>query len=79
MEEKRAYEIFADLLLEEKVHMDRRITFARLCRWLGTSRRGLDGIVHKELGMSGKEVVRSLRRAEERRIRDKYMIKGFKL
>ena len=29
MEEKRAYGIFADLLLEEKVYMDRRITFAR--------------------------------------------------
>ena len=54
MEEKRAYGIFADLLLEEKVYMDRRITFARLCRWLGVSRKVLDALVRKELGMSGK-------------------------
>lgn len=79
MEEKRAYGIFADLLLEEKVYMDRRITFARLCRWLGVSRKGLDALVRKELGMSGKEVFRSLRKVDEERIRDKYMIKGFKL
>ena len=54
MEEKRAYGIFADLLLEEKVYMDRRITFARLCRWLGVSRKVWTRLSGRNLVCPGK-------------------------
>ncbi|MGM9790753.1 MAG: hypothetical protein ACI3Y9_10710 [Candidatus Cryptobacteroides sp.] len=79
MDTNVAYGIFGRMMTEDKLYLDRRITFRRICRWLGVSWRDLNSLVKRELGMSGPELMRKYRENDEKSLRDKYAIKCFKL
>ena len=79
MEINVAYEIFGRMMTEDKLYLSRRITFRRICRWLGVPRRNLDLMIRQELGMGGQELMRRYRGDDERSLREKYEIKCFKL
>ena len=79
MEINVAYEIFGRMMTEDKLYLSRRITFRRICRWLGVPRRNLDLMIRQELGMGGQELMRRYRGDDERSLREKYVIKCFKL
>ena len=79
MEIDVAYEIFGRMMTEDKLYLSRRITFRRICRWLGVPRRNLDLRIRQELGMGGQELMRRYRGNDERSLRKKYAIKCFKL
>ena len=79
MEIDVAYEIFGRMMTEDKLYLSRRITFRRICRWLGVPRRNLDLRIRQELGMGGQELMRRYRGNDERSLREKYAIKCFKL
>ena len=72
MEINVAYEIFGRMMTEDKLYLSRRITFRRICRWLGVPRRNLDLRIRQEL-------MRRYRGNDERSLREKYAIKCFKL
>ena len=75
MEINVAYEIFGRMMTEDKLYLSRRITFRRICRWLGVPRRNLDLMIRQELGMGGQELMRRYRGDDERSLREKYAIK----
>lgn len=47
---------------EEGLYADSCITFEAVCRMLGQDVRSLDGIIVLELGMTGRQVMDTLRR-----------------
>ena len=67
-----AYEIFADLLMEEKVYLDPNLTFSLICSWIGVPEKELDRYIVKEMGMSGKDIIHKFRADEPLRLRQKY-------
>ena len=69
MEINVAYEIFGRMMTEDKLYLSRRITFRRICRWLGVPRRNLDLRIRQELGMGGQELMRRYRGNDERSLR----------
>ena len=79
MDTNVAYEIFGRMMTEDRLYLDRRITFRRICGWLEVSRRDLNSLVLREMGMTGQELIRKYRDHEERSLRNKYAIKCFKL
>ncbi|MGM9740257.1 MAG: hypothetical protein ACI3ZP_06590 [Candidatus Cryptobacteroides sp.] len=79
MDTNAAYGIFGRMMTEDQLYFDRRISFRRICRWLEVSRRDLNALVKSELGMTGQDLIRKYRDDAERRLRDKYAIKCFKL
>lgn len=79
MDINAAYSVFGRMMTEDLLYLDRRISFRRICRWLGVSQRDLNALVKSELGMTGQELVRKYRDDAERHLRDKYAIKCFKL
>ena len=74
-----AYGIFGQMMTGDLLYLDPKITFRCICRWLEVSPRDLNSIVKSELGMTGQELIRKYRDDEERRLRNKYAIKCFKL
>ena len=44
------YDIFAELLEEERVYMDPGLTFDSICRWIGVSRADFDMYLMSETG-----------------------------
>ena len=56
-EPERAYEAF----VRTAVISRKRISYYMICRRLGISRKALDEIVQRELGMSGRELLRAYR------------------
>ena len=66
------YEKLADMLLNDKVHMDGTLGFPEICSWLGADPDSLDALVQEELGMPGDALLRALREGERLDIRRKY-------
>ena len=62
-------------LLDRLVN-DERI-FERVCRLLGTSRRDMDALLRRELGLDGDALFKSLRAALPERLERKYGLKCF--
>lgn len=77
METDRAYEIFVKMITEDNIYLIPTLTFRKLCVSLDTDFKSLDDMVFAELGMTGEEVLISLREAAPRRLCEKYMLKGF--
>ena len=60
--EEQSYAEFVRLMNEEGLYTDRCITFEAVCRLLGQDVGSLDGIIVLELGMTGRQVMDTLRR-----------------
>lgn len=71
------YELLERLLNEEKVYLDRTLSFARICSWLGVRRKEMDDLLINELGMDGESILARLRRQEPNRLMSKYGINCF--
>lgn len=73
------YEKFGNLMIDHKLYLDRRMTFRRICRLFGFNHAVLDFTIMGELGMTARDLIKSLRKSDEKHISDKYKIKGFRL
>ncbi|MBR1872890.1 MAG: hypothetical protein IJ795_06770 [Bacteroidales bacterium] len=69
-----AYEIFVRMIVEDRIYLDRRVSFPLICRWIGADRDELDALVREELGFSGRALLRYYRASEPRRLMSKYGI-----
>ena len=67
-----AYEIFSSLLLEDKVYLDGEVRFSSICKWMGFPEKELDAYIFKEMGLSGREIIDSLRTKEPDYLAKKY-------
>ncbi len=68
------YDIFAELLEEERVYMDPGLTFDSICRWIGVSRADFDMYLMSETGCSGSDILKAYRGAASLRFLKKYGI-----
>ena len=59
-----AYSVMEKLLDVEKVYLNPRISFRRICRWLDVPPAELDLMVRRELGMGGEELISRFRASE---------------
>lgn len=69
-----AYSVMEKLLDVEKVYLNPRISFRRICRWLGVPPAELDRKVRGELGMGGEELISRFRASESARLNRIYGI-----
>ena len=61
----------------DNIYLIPTLSFRKLCVSLDTDFKSLDDMVFAELGMTGEEVLTSLREAAPERLCEKYMLKGF--
>ena len=69
-EEKLA--VFAALLDEEKVYMDRMLDFCCICSWMGVDREGMDRYLMEELGHTGDDILMKYRDMQYESLKNKY-------
>lgn len=69
-----SYETFCRLMTEENLYIDPTLTFATVCRWIGTSPAALDHVLEQELGYSGEALIAHFRAQQALRLRDNYGI-----
>lgn len=69
-EEKLA--VFAALLDEEKVYMDRMLGFAEICSWMGVDSEGMDRYLLEELGCTGDDILVKYRCMQYESLKHKY-------
>lgn len=63
-----AYSVMEKLLDVEKVYLNPRVSFRRICRWLDVPVADLDRMVRRELGMGGGELISRFRASESERL-----------
>lgn len=59
------YETFANMILEDRTYRDESMTFRTACSRAGVDPEALDGVIRKELGVSGDGLLRILREKEK--------------
>lgn len=59
-----AYARLADLLLDDKIHLDPAVGFAEVCIRAEADPQAMDLLVRDELGMSGQDLVQALRSSD---------------
>lgn len=72
---ENAYSVMEKLMDEDKVYLNPRVSFRKVCRWLGVPVRDLDGMVRSELGVGGGELMARFRASEPGRLSRKYGIR----
>ena len=55
------YELFCNLLLEEKMFHIPSLSYSRLCALIHADEKALEGYIYGELGSSGQELIDGLR------------------
>ena len=58
----KAYRNFVRLMTEDRIYTDCCITFEAVCRMLAVAPESLDRTIRCELGMTGQQLVETLRR-----------------
>ena len=71
------YALLARLVNDVRIDLDPSFPFERVCRLLGTSRRDMDALLRRELGLDGDALFKSLRAALPERLERKYGLKCF--
>ena len=71
------YALLDRLVNDERIYLDPSFPFERVCRLLGTSRRDMDALLRRELGLDGDALFKSLRVALPERLERKYGLKCF--
>lgn len=72
------YEALSALLLDEKLYMDGTLGFREVCSWIGADPERLGALIREELGLSGEDLLRTLREGERESLRRKYAPKAQK-
>lgn len=72
---ENSYSLFEQLLNEEHLFLNPRVSFSMICAWLDTDRRGMDELLREDLGIGGDELLRRLRSSVPERIERKYGIR----
>ena len=68
------YDIFAELLEEERVYMDPGLTFGSICRWMGVREADFDRYLMSETGCGGPDILKAYRGAASSHFLKKYGI-----
>lgn len=68
------YATLERLLCEEQIFLNPGIRFPEICSWLQTKETDMDGLVRRELGLGGEELLRLLRESFPGRLCRKYGI-----
>lgn len=68
----RQYESFANMLIEDRIHMDGTLGFPEICSWIGADPEELDRLIQDELGLTGTGLLAAMREGERLNIRRKY-------
>ena len=55
------YELFCNLLLEEKMFLDPFLSYSNLCALIHADEKALEGHIYGELGSGGQELIDGLR------------------
>ena len=71
------YELLERLLDEEKIYLDRELTFSRLCAWLNVPVVVMDSLLMHELGVDGERLLELFRAGEAARLHELYGIEAF--
>ena len=71
---ENSYSILIELLNDEHLFLNPRVSFSMICSWLDVSRREMDMHLHAELGLNGDELLRRLRASVPERLERKYGI-----
>lgn len=74
---KERYELLERLLDDEKLYLDRELTFSRICEWLNVPVVIMDCILMHELGVDGEGLLEAFRAGEAARLRELYGIDVF--
>lgn len=68
------YAALERLLCEEQIFLNPGISFQEVCSWLQTEETDMDGLLRRELGLGGEELLRLLRESFSGRLCRKYGI-----
>ena len=71
---EKFYDLFAELLEEERVYMDPGLTFGSICRWMGVREADFDRYLMSETGCGGSDILKAYRGAVPLHFREKYGI-----
>lgn len=72
---ENSYTILEQLMNEEHIFLNPRISFSMICSWLGADRKEMDALLRTELGLDGNGLLRRLRRSVPERLERKYGIR----
>lgn len=70
----KKYSLLERLLNDEKIYLDRELSFSRICGWLKVPELLMDAFLRKELGVGGEELLATLRDGEPERLKSLYGI-----
>lgn len=74
---ENAYAVFGRLMCEDKVYLDRTLTFTRICMWLGVQPDLLEEMLLSELGCGGEGLLAAYREQEASYLSEKYGLNVF--
>lgn len=74
---EKAYAVFGRLMCEDKVYLDRALTFPRICEWLDVKPEALDEVLLSELGYDGAGLLAAYREQEASYLSEKYGLNVF--
>ncbi len=57
----KAYREFERLLVKDEVYKDKRTSYPSICKELGVPPKSMDALLLQELGMTGRQLIRSFR------------------
>lgn len=71
---ENSYRVLEQLLNDEHVFLNPRVSFSMICSWLKTDTKEMDVFLMNELGLGGDELLRRLRGSVPERLERKYGI-----
>ncbi len=57
----KAYREFEKKLVQEEIFKDKRVSYPSICKELGVPPKSMDALLLQELGMTGRQLIRSFR------------------
>lgn len=64
---EKIYEEFGVMMNEDRIYEDETVSYEDICRGLGVAPSALDGILMRELGYTGEQLIEEYRRSGRRR------------
>lgn len=60
---EKIYEEFGVMMNEDRIYEDETVSYEDICRGLGVAPSALDGILMRELGYAGEQLIEEYRRS----------------
>ena len=60
---EKIYEEFGVMMNEDRIYEDETVSYEDICRGLGVAPSSLDGILMRELGYTGEQLIEEYRRS----------------